>query len=100
MPEKSEHKNPWQLAIEQLIGVFFTAMLIALVLDDPEHECLFAALKYTAAIYLFTWAYKILRWLFGRVCRWFWSPREIFRRLYLRGLAEMYLRRVKNFFAR
>lgn len=58
LTEKSEHKSPWQLAVEQLIGVFFIAMLIALGLDDPEHECLFAALKYTAAIYLFTWACK------------------------------------------
>ncbi len=35
MPENSQHKSPWQLAVEQLIGVFFTAMLIALGLDDP-----------------------------------------------------------------
>lgn len=100
MPENSQHKSPWQLAVEKLIGVFFTAMLIALGLDDPEHECLFAALKYTAAIYLFTWACKILSWLFMCVKREFYSPRAIFHRLYLRGLFEMYLRRVKNFFAR
>lgn len=100
MDKNSQHKSPWQLAVENIIGTFFIAIFIALILDDPKHEFLFAVLKYTAAIYLFTWACKILRWLFMCIKRQFYSPRAIFHRLYLRGLLEMYLRRVKNFFAR
>lgn len=100
MDKKSEHKSPWLLLLEIIVGNFFFGMVIALALDDPQHECFFAALKYTAAIYLFTWAYKILRWLFMCVKREFYSPHAIFLRLYLRGLLAMYLRRVKKFFAR